>query len=154
MPGRATGEDEESAPRPVSWRVLVVDDEPDVREVLADFLITIGHTVRAVPSGREALDHLALGVHPPYDLALVDWHMPGIGGRDVAQGIRDLAPTTRVLLTTGELTESIRGGKEGKCWVDVVRKPYSLRDLRDRMAKAMVEPPSPAPPLPDGSAPR
>ena len=65
-----------------SWRVLIVDDEVDIREVVAEYLDALGHDVIPVGSGREAMDLIDRG-GARFDIALVDWQMPGISGRDV-----------------------------------------------------------------------
>ena len=61
-------------------RLLVVDDEPEIREVVCEYLEGIGHHVDAAGSGKQAIEALA-GTLLPYDVAIVDWTMPGIAGR-------------------------------------------------------------------------
>jgi DNA-binding response OmpR family regulator len=117
-------------------KILIVDDEPDLGELLREYVALLGHEATVMPSGRAALDHLA---YEPvaYDLALVDWRMPGIAGRDVVQSILTLSPQTRILITTGESADQIRAHRpEGGGW-QVLQKPFSLGELQQKMAGLM-----------------
>jgi DNA-binding response OmpR family regulator len=110
-------------------RVLVVDDEPEIRDVLNEYLRSLGHDVRCVGSGREAVEGLASG-DVRYELALVDWHMPGITGRDVLEGIAAHSPTTRVLVITGHVAERVGKSHLAGLIARVCHKPFSLRSLK------------------------
>ena len=115
-------------------RILIVEDEDEVRGVLAEYLAGQGHAVVAVPSGQGALA-LVKGEGSPFDVAVVDWNLPGITGRDVIASIRAASPRTRVLISTGEIQARFR---PGHAQASVVYKPYSLRDLHDRVV-SLVE---------------
>ena len=118
-------------------RILIVDDEPAIREVVAEYLATLGHDVTAAASGKEALDVLATGEHR-FDVAIVDWFMPGITGRDVVADVARRSPTTAVLVTTGRIdpmsTPQIRNHP-----IRVLLKPFSLRDLRGEIETVVAE---------------
>ncbi|MBC7316914.1 MAG: response regulator, partial [Chloroflexi bacterium] len=79
-------------------RVLVVDDEPVVRELLKRLLERLGQVVTLVSSGREALTLLHEG---SFDLLVTDLGMPDISGRQVAHEARALHPDLPIILTTG-----------------------------------------------------
>lgn len=122
--------------RGMRWSILVVDDEPDVREVFAEYLAGLGHRVTAAESGREAMETVQAGTR--FDLALVDWNLPGISGRDVVYGLRLHSPDTVVVLTTGDVRGPLKDGVAAAGAVDVLVKPFSLRALRDRLERAMA----------------
>lgn len=108
-------------------RVLIVDDEPEIREVICEYLEGLGHHVDAVGSGKQALEALATTLLP-YDAAIVDWTMPGISGRDVIMDLQRKTPSTSVIVATGKTDLSaVATGGAGP--VSVIRKPFSLRDL-------------------------
>jgi DNA-binding response OmpR family regulator len=117
-----------------SLHILIVDDEAEVREIVAEYLRAAGHVVRLMASGREALDHIGQTLDC-YDVALIDWRMPGISGRDVIQGIRHQCPNTRVVIATGELSDNLRFGRDDIGAVEVLRKPFSLRELNERLGR-------------------
>ena len=79
-------------------RILVVDDEPDVREVLAEYLEQRGFEVLRVASGEEALVDVRRS-RP--DTVLLDIAMPGLGGVETLREIRALSADTRVIMVSG-----------------------------------------------------
>jgi signal transduction histidine kinase/CheY-like chemotaxis protein len=112
---------------PTHLRVLLVDDEPEVRSALADMLGTSGHTAFQAAGGREALAWLEAG--QPVDLVLTDLGMPGMTGADVARAVRGRWPHLRLGLMTGwDETEGLVG--ETSAVVDfVIAKPFKLQAL-------------------------
>lgn len=113
------------------WKVLIVDDEVEIREVVAEYLDALGHEVVAVGSGREAMDALDAR-DTRYDIALVDWQMPGISGRDVILELGRRNATQSVLIITGHISESL-GRTTPHVRTGIIHKPFSLSELRQRM---------------------
>ena len=81
-----------------SLRVLVVDDDRDVRDVLSEMLITAGHEVRVAEDGADALSKFGGG---QYDIVFTDLGMPGISGWQVCEHIKREAPELPVVMVTG-----------------------------------------------------
>jgi len=79
-------------------KVLVVDDEPDIRELVRDILTDAGYDVQVAGGGAEAID---LARAFPFDLVLTDLGMPDVGGWEVAEECRRLQPEIRLMLFTG-----------------------------------------------------
>ena len=121
--------------------VLVVDDEPEIREVLNEYLGSLGHRVRSVGTGREAVEAVADGTDH-FEIAIVDWHMPGISGRDVLEGIAAHSPDTRVLVITGHVAERVGRSHLAGLVARVCHKPFSLRSLREEL-ETLLGTPSP-----------
>jgi CheY-like chemotaxis protein len=113
-------------------QVLVVDDEPEIRSVLSEYLRSLGHDVRCVASGREAVEAVAARTGR-FDVALVDWHMPGITGRDVLEGIAAHSPATRVLVITGHVAERVGRSHLAGLVARVCHKPFTLRVLKGEL---------------------
>lgn len=80
-------------------RVLVVDDDEGMRELLGETLASAGYECTAVADGLRALSHLASG--EAVDLVFSDIGMPGISGIDLLQTVKTVAPTTPVVLISG-----------------------------------------------------
>jgi DNA-binding NtrC family response regulator len=101
-------------------RILVADDEPSFRELLADILEAAGHEVVGARDGEEALAALDRGV---YDLVLTDQRMPGIGGIELLRRIRQrAAPPPVVMLTAyGTIPEAVEAVRLGAA--DYLTKP-------------------------------
>lgn len=112
--------------------LLLVDDEEDLLEVLQEYLAAQGYRVVTAATGREALERLATAT--PFDVALVDWTLPDIGGREVVQAIRDRHPDCRVIVTTGHGAEVVNEAHAGPLDGNIVRKPFTMRTVSTRVA--------------------
>jgi DNA-binding response OmpR family regulator len=117
-------------------RLLIVDDEPDIRSMLGEYLSALGYEVAVVETGRQALDLCACD-GAVFDAALVDWTLPGIDGPDVMLQIRMLQPTCRIFAITGHADQVVSGSAVGNLVLEVFRKPFSLRALATRLQEHM-----------------
>jgi CheY-like chemotaxis protein len=104
--------------------VLIVDDDPDVREIAAIFLRDAGYTVREAGSGPEAREMLAAG---PVSLALVDYAMPMMSGYEFVRVAREMQPSLPVIYVTGA-SDMLAPGRQ-PLEDPIVMKPYSRASL-------------------------
>ncbi len=114
-----------------SLRILVVDDEPNVRELLSAALSADGHEVATAALGEEAFQRFKAG---HFDLVVTDKAMPGMSGDQLAALIKKHSPPTPIILLTGfgQFLE-----KENIPFVDVlIAKPIDLLALRQAVATA------------------
>jgi len=113
-------------------RILVVDDEEPVREVLAEYFTTEGYTVESAGSGLEALTAVRGG---RADLVLLDVRMPGLDGVQVLRKIRELSDNVPVIMVTAN--EDVALAKETLKLgaFDYVAKPFDF-DYLDRAVAA------------------
>jgi two-component system nitrogen regulation response regulator NtrX len=104
-------------------RILIVDDEPRIRQSLKGVFEDEGFPTDSVTSGEECLKRLA---ETPYDLILLDIWLPGIDGIETLRQIREAAPSTRVIIISGHATiaTAVTATKLG-AW-DFIEKPLSL----------------------------
>jgi signal transduction histidine kinase/CheY-like chemotaxis protein len=116
-------------------RLLVVDDDPDVRLVTAEMLRASGYAVEVAGDSDEAL--VILEEDAGFDALLVDYVMPGMDGMALAQHLRRKRPALRVLLMTGyaELRES-----EEVDTLDIIRKPFDVATLSERIEQILRRP--------------
>ena len=113
-------------------RILVVEDEPLVREVLGVYLAEDNHQVTTAENGREGLEKFRAG---EFDLVMTDRSMPEMNGDALAAAIKQLRPAQPVLLLTG-FGDIMAGAGELPAGVDlVVSKPFTLTTLRTAIAK-------------------
>ena len=82
-----------------STRVLVVDDEAQFRSLVTELLIDKGFDARAAPDARAALDLVA---DRSFGVAVLDLVMPGMGGIELAEKIKQVSPDTQILILTGQ----------------------------------------------------
>jgi len=114
-------------------RVLVVDDDRTVSDVVARYLTREGHQVEAVAYGVVALERVT--ARPP-DLLVLDLMLPGMSGLEVCRRIRELAPIPVIMLTArGEEGDRVIGLELGAD--DYVTKPFSPRELVLRVAAVL-----------------
>jgi DNA-binding response OmpR family regulator len=136
------GLDGESGAGPSAATVLVVDDEPIVREVVGRYLRQEGFRVEEAVDGPEALRRFAEG-RP--DLVLLDLMLPGLDGLEVCRRIRAQSTVPIVMLTAkGDEIDTVIGLGVGAD--DYVAKPFSPRELVARVKAVLRR--SVAPPLP------
>jgi signal transduction histidine kinase len=113
-------------------RILVVDDEREVRDVVVEILAAQGHEVVQAAGGPEGLAYLDRGV--PVDLVLTDLGMPGMTGWEVARAAKQRRPTLRVGLLTG-WGEQPTAKPEDRAAADfVIAKPVTVDGLKAAIA--------------------
>src|SRR5207237_10361516 len=115
---------------------FVVEDEADVREFLAEVLVSLGHRVEPWPDGEAAL--AALAGAPP-DLMLVDFAMPGMNGAELAVAARRLHPALPIVFVTG-FAESDQLDSALGPGAPVLRKPFGMDELATVVAANLVRP--------------
>ena len=111
-------------------RILVVDDEPAVRDALERILRLDGFEVAVASDGREAVRSQALA---PADAVLLDVLMPGLDGLEVCRRMRDTGDRTPVLMLTArdEVGDRVAGLEAGAD--DYLPKPFALEELLARV---------------------
>jgi signal transduction histidine kinase/CheY-like chemotaxis protein len=119
-------------------RILVVDDDPLVRETMCAALEDFGHKVCAEENAQAALDRLDAGFLP--DILLTDLCMPGMNGLALIHAARRHRPNLLAILATGSVQDSSTlldgAGLTGSC--GLLRKPFSLAALRDQVAAMLA----------------
>jgi DNA-binding NtrC family response regulator len=109
-------------------RLLIVDDEKNIRLTVRYTLEPLGFEVDAAVNGEEALEKLEA---QPYDLVLLDLRMPGMEGLQVLRQIARRQPHTPVAIVTahGTVENAVEAMKLGA--IDFIRKPFSPNELRE-----------------------
>ncbi|HLY72875.1 MAG TPA: response regulator [Planctomycetota bacterium] len=104
-------------------RILVVDDDATIRNILVQILKLQGYQVEAACNGAEALDRCSPGVQP-FDVLITDLMMPLMGGKELIERVRGQHPDIRVICLSATYSDT---------WLDLsvlfVPKPFSLRGI-------------------------
>jgi len=109
-------------------RVLIVDDTSLVRELLRDFLASMGHELATAASGANALE--VVPVFQP-DVILTDMAMPGMSGADLLDALRRAGVTVPVILISGTPITVPQG------FFELLRKPFDLQKLGEVVTAAI-----------------
>jgi two-component system NtrC family sensor kinase len=124
------------APQPASprRRILVVDDEPEIAETLAEMLRDAGHTVDTAENGRQALDRLAAGA---YDVVLSDLRMPVMDGPTLYGALRARHPALlgRIAFVTGDMLSPQMKEFLATTGVPRIEKPFTIEAVKALVAR-------------------
>jgi len=114
-------------------RILVVDDEPQIRRVLRATLTAQGYEVQDARTGEDALDSVR---NSRFDLILLDMNMPGMGGLETCRSIRSGSEVAIIMLTVHDAEQdkvaALDAGAD-----DYITKPFSMPELLARIRAAL-----------------
>ena len=115
-------------------KILIVDDEKNIRLTLSQALETLGMPVQTAVDGEEALQKLQ---DSDFILVLLDLKLPGMDGLEVLRRIRESWPKTRVIMITahGTIDYAVEAMKLGA--VDFLRKPFSPNEIRKLVSQVL-----------------
>jgi two-component system KDP operon response regulator KdpE len=121
-------------------KILVVDDEPQIRRMMRATLTSSGHQVDEARTGEEALEKFRAFLP---DLVLLDWNMPGMGGLEACRALRSGSDVPIIILTVRnaekEKVEALDAGAD-----DYVCKPFGMQELLARIRAALRRTPTSA----------
>jgi two-component system response regulator AtoC len=111
-----------------SLKVLVVDDEADVRELLAEYFTEIGYDVTTAPDGAQAIEDITANP-TKYGLVISDLQMPGVDGLGVLKAAKAANPSLAVIIVTGyaSVDSAVRAVRMGA--YDYLTKPFTLGQI-------------------------
>jgi two-component system, OmpR family, KDP operon response regulator KdpE len=114
-------------------RVLLIDDDSDLRKACTVGLVALGHAVRTAESGKLGLDDVA--IHPP-DVVVLDLGLPDVDGMEVCRRIRGWTDVPIIVLSADNSedrkVDALGGGAD-----DYVTKPFGMRELDARIRVAV-----------------
>ncbi len=131
----------EAALPAVEPRVLLVDDEDGVRDVLTAILARDGFVVRSAASAEAALEMVA---DASFDVLLTDIVLPGMSGAELASHVRGRDPRTRVLFMSGFTGDAVFEDPDLGEAPAFIQKPFGSRALLDRLRSLLADSASPA----------
>ena len=119
---------------PSQKKILIVDDEEDVRLFLADFIMERDYRVDTAGDGEEAVAKFEKG---KYDLVFLDIMMPGMDGIACLEKIKKLSPSTPVIMITALKDEGRMNAAKKLGAAQYVVKPFSLNYLETELLKLL-----------------
>ena len=139
----ASAPDEEEAedrPSGGSGRILVMDDEPAVKEVCAEMLRFLGYEVVTVGDGNEAIDvYLQQRIEgTPFDAVITDLTVPGgMGGKRVVERLLQEDPDARVIAASGYYDDPVMSRFDKHGFAGALRKPFTTTELGDLVGQVL-----------------
>lgn len=126
-----------ASPAPVAVpRVLVIDDDCEILELVARILGAEGLTVRTAENGLEAID-LAQG-EPAISLAILDWQLPGMGGEQILDRLTAIRPGIRAIVATGGRAGDVQRAFSGRRVDYFLAKPFDVGRLVAAVKSALA----------------
>ena len=124
--------------KPVMAKVLLVEDDEELSEVLKHTLASRGFTVQSVKDGNSALEHLRVN---KYDVIVLDWMMPGLSGIDVCKQLRGKGNRTPILMLTARTSDDDTEHGLDAGADDYLTKPFENKVLAARLRALLRRPP-------------
>lgn len=126
--------------------VLVAEDDPDMRRLVAAVLRGAGHRVVEATDGMQILDRIESTIWSArphlFDVIVTDVHMPGLSGLDVLAALRCTRWTTPVILITAFGDEETRSEARALGAIDILDKPFNPDNLKIAVIRALKSPSS------------
>ena len=122
-------------------RVLFMDDEEPIRQMINVLLGRLGFTVKTVADGAELVREYAAarGTSEPYDLVMMDLTVPGaMGGREAMQELRKLDPGVRAIVSSGYSGDPVMANFREHGFCGIVPKPFRVNDLAKVLSAALA----------------
>ncbi len=131
-----------SAPASVAGNetILLIEDEPSLRDMVGRALTASGYTVLGAGDGAEAM-RVSGERNDAVDLVLTDMILPGMSGRELAVEFRRRRPGLPIIIMSGYTGETYPALESLPAGVGYLEKPFSLADLRRRVRESLDEPP-------------
>ena len=127
--------EEKTSPRKAEKRVMIVDDEPQVRKTLGRLLRMSGFDVIQAKGGREAID-LYRTKNESIDCVLLDLSMPDLDGEETFRELKKIRPDVRVVLNSGYAEQDILNRIEGAGFAGLLHKPTPMTVLVETLQEA------------------
>ncbi|OQX17902.1 MAG: hypothetical protein BWK76_09085 [Desulfobulbaceae bacterium A2] len=121
-------------------RVLIMDDEPMIREVAGKMLERAGYEVLYAVDGEEALAQYRTGmeISHPIDLVIMDLTIPGgMGGQEAVGKLMALDPAARVIVSSGYANDPVMSRYQDYGFLGCIGKPYEMQSLLDEVARVL-----------------
>ncbi|MFZ1986037.1 MAG: response regulator, partial [Desulfatitalea sp.] len=132
----------ESPPSKGSGRILVMDDEPFIRELVQEMLKLIGYDVTTVKNGEEALRAYkeAQVEGSGFAAVILDLTVPGaMGGKEAVKRLREMDPHVKAIVSSGYSNDPIMANYSAYGFQKAVQKPYRIQDIGEAL-KAVLNP--------------
>ncbi len=116
--------------------MLVVENEPFMREAVGDILDSVGIRVFSAKDGHEGISTY-LSNKEKIDLVILDMRLPGLTGAEILQMLRSINPLVKVIVASGYDEAEIKRQLKGQPTSSILRKPYNAETLLSTVRNAL-----------------
>ena len=116
------------------YRILIVDDDKLVRWSLIEVLNKNGYEATSTETGEEAINKIE---DARFDLVITDLRLPGIGGFEVLNRVKEINPSTKVIMITAYGSESVANEARAKGAELLVNKPFEINRIREEVKEIL-----------------
>ena len=127
---------------PGEGKILVMDDESIVREVLGKMLMTLGYAVESAQDGAKAIELYtrAQDTGDPFALVILDLTVPGgMGGKEAIARLQKIDPRVKAIVSSGYSNDPVMANFQKYGFSDVIAKPYKISELDKALKKTLSE---------------
>jgi CheY-like chemotaxis protein len=124
----------EAGPPAIGKRIMVVDDEEVIRNVVKGMLEALGHVVTSACDGAEAIDayRAAAEAGRPFDMIIMDLTIPGgMGGVEATRQLLEYDKNAMVIVSSGYANEPVLANYREYGFAGIISKPYLIKDLKN-----------------------
>jgi CheY-like chemotaxis protein len=115
-------------------RILVMDDEEIIRDVLSSMLDFLGYEVQVAPEGAQAVRMYreAMESGKPFNVVIMDLTIPGgIGGKEAIRDLLEIDPDAKAIVSSGYSTDPVVTNYQEYGFKGVIAKPFKIEDLKE-----------------------
>jgi CheY-like chemotaxis protein len=124
-------------------RILVMDDEEILREVIGQILEQMGYEVELSRDGVEAIElyKKAMESHQPFEVVIMDLTIPGgMGGKETLRRLLEINPQVKAIVSSGYSNDPIMADYKQYGFSGVISKPYKIEELSQTLRKVILDP--------------
>ncbi len=118
------------------YRILIVDDDKLVRWSLIEVLNKNGYEATSTETGEEAINKIE---DVKFDLVITDLRLPGIGGFEVLNRVKEINPSTKVIMITAYGSEGVANEAREKGAELFVNKPFEINRIREEVKEILLK---------------
>lgn len=120
-----------NSPKKILGNILIVEDDPQNRELLKDIVSSCGYTVITAQDGNEAMAAIQ---KQNYLSVFTDMRLPGISGVEILKKVREIVPGIPVFVVSGH-PEDLLASQNKACWPDmIISKPFRLNQIKEALS--------------------
>ena len=123
-------------------RILLMDDEEDIREVSVNLVTLLGYQAETAEDGSQAIEkyRAAMIAQRPFAAVIMDLTIPGgMGGQEAVKRILAIDPNAKVIISSGHTGKPIMSNYKDHGFVGAIAKPYDAVELGAALSKAIME---------------